>query len=442
MAENQNTEYKESWRDEYLKWICGFANAQGGKIYIGCDDRGEVVGVNDVKRLMEEIPNKIRDGMGIIVAVNQLESDGLPYIEIDVPAYPIAISYKGVYHYRSGSTKQILNGPALEAFLLRKRGVTWDNLPLPAFKIDEVDDDAVKKFKALAAKKGRIESSLLDESKEVLLQKLHLTDNDYLTNAAMLLFCKDPEKYQLGAYIKIGYFENDADLLYQDEIHGSLLEQVDKALEVIYLKYMRAKIRYEGVQRIERYFVPEAALREALLNAICHKQYQSGIPIQISVYEDRLYVANIGSLPEDWTIDNLMQKHASKPYNPNIAYVFYLAGFIESWGRGIEKICNALKADNLPMPEYTVHPGDIMIKFTGPEDRIVKVTNGVNIHVNDREKELINCLIQDPGYTVTKLSEIMKVSRKTVAEYLKNLKEKGIIERVGTTRSGHWEIRR
>ena len=217
----------------------------------------------------------------------------------------------------------------------------------------------------------------------------------------MLLFSKDPEKYQLGAFIKIGYFENDSDLLYQDEIHGSLLEQVDKALEVIYLKYMRAKIRYEGVQRIERYFVPEEALREALLNAVCHKQYQSGIPIQISVYEDRLYVANIGSLPENWTLENLMQKHASKPYNPNVAYAFYLAGFIESWGRGVEKICNALNADHLPMPEYTIHSGDIMIKFTGPEDRIVRVTdrvtNEVTNHLSDRERQLLQLLTEDPG---------------------------------------------
>ena len=97
------------------------------------------------------------------------------------------------------------------------------------------------------------------------------------------------------------------------------------------------------MQRIERYFVPEEALREALLNALCHKQYQSGVPIQISVYEDKLYIANCGCLPENWTLENLMSKHASSPYNPNIAHVFYLAGFIESWGRGIEKICSAVK---------------------------------------------------------------------------------------------------
>ena len=131
-------------------------------------------------------------------------------------------------------------------------------------------------------------------------------------------FSKDPEKWQLGAYVKIGYFETDADLLYQDEIHGSILEQIDKIVELVYLKYMRAKITYEGMQRIERYFVPEEALREALLNALCHKQYQSGVPIQISVYEDKLYIANCGCLPENWTLENLMNKHASSPYNPTL----------------------------------------------------------------------------------------------------------------------------
>ena len=448
MPEQQNIEWKESWRDEYLKWICGFANAQGGKLYIGCDDSGNVVGIDNSKKLLEDIPNKVRDAMGIIVGVNLLTEGGKEYIEIDVPSYPVGISCKGVYHYRSGSTKQILTGPALEAFLLRKHGATWDNSPMPAFTMDDVDDNVVAAFKKLAAKKGRIDSSLLDEPKEVLLDRLHLINGDYLTNAAMLLFSKDPERYQLGAFLKIGYFKTDADLLYQDEVHGSLLKQVDKAIELIYLKYMRAKITYEGIQRIERYFVPEAALREALLNAVCHKQYQSGIPVQISVYEDRLYVANVGSLPEDWTLEKLMNKHTSKPYNPNIAYVFYLAGFIESWGRGVEKICNALKADNLPMPEYTVNSGDIMIKFTGPEDRIIRVSGGLSEKLSDKlsdklsekEQKTLELLIEDPGYTSPQIAEKLNVSRVSVTKYLKTLKEKGLIERIGSDRKGYWRI--
>lgn len=453
MAESQNIEWKESWRDEYLKWICGFANAQGGKIYIGCNDTGEIVGVENSKKLLEDIPNKITQSLGIVADVNLLEKDGKEYIEIVVPAYSTSISYKGVYHYRSGSTKQVLTGPALESFLNGKRGVTWDNMPIPAFKMEDVEDSVVKKFKELAAKKGRIEPSLLEEPKEVLLEKLHLTSGGYLTNAAMMLFSKDPEKWQLGAYVKVGYFETDADLMYQDEVRGSLIEIVDKIIELIYFKYMRAKITYVGMQRRERYFVPEAALRETLLNALCHSQYNYGVPIQISVYADKMYIANCGQLPDNWTAENLMGKHASRPYNPNIANVFYLAGFIESWGRGIEKICEACKADDLPMPEFTINPGDIMVKFAAPEDRVVngpgkvtdRVTDGVTDRVTDKvtdaEKKILIQLEVDPGYSYVDLAEKLGVSKKTIAEHIKSLKEKGIIKRIGNNKKGYWEIK-
>lgn len=326
MAENQNIEWKSNWRDEYLTWVCGFANAQGGKIYLGCDNNGRVIGIANTHKLLEDIPNKIRDAMGIIVEVNLLIDGDKEYIEIVVPAYPVGISCKGVYYYRSGSTKQTLTGPALEAFLLRKRGVTWDRQPMPACTIQDLDLNAIARFKKWAATKGRVNSDVLTESTEQLLEKLHLMNGRYLTNAAVLLFSEDPERWQLGAFIKLGYFENDADLRYQDEIHGPIMDQVDRAVELIYLKYMKARITYAGIHRIERYFVPEEALREALLNAICHKQYQSGIPIQIRVYEDRLYIANSGSLPEAWTMEQLVGSHTSQPYNPAIAHVFYLAG--------------------------------------------------------------------------------------------------------------------
>ena len=103
MAESQNIEYKESWRDEYLKWLCGFANAQGGTIYIGVDDAGNVVGVKDVKKLMEDIPNKIQSGLGIVADVNKHTKDGKDYLEIKVGPSSFPISYHGEFHYRSGA---------------------------------------------------------------------------------------------------------------------------------------------------------------------------------------------------------------------------------------------------------------------------------------------------------------------------------------------------
>ena len=106
MPENQNIEWKAKWKDDYLEWICGFANAQGGKIYIGCDDDGKVIGLPNIRKLLEDVPNKIRNAMSIVVDVNQLERDGKEYLEIVVPPYPVAINCKGVYYYRSGSTMQ------------------------------------------------------------------------------------------------------------------------------------------------------------------------------------------------------------------------------------------------------------------------------------------------------------------------------------------------
>ena len=443
MPEKQNIEWKAIWKDEYLQWLCGFANAQGGSLYVGVNDNGDVVGIQNARKLLEDLPNKIRDAMGIIVDINLYRDNVKEYLEIIVPPYPVAISCKGVYYYRSGSTNQKLSGAELESFILRRRGVTWDNMPLPTFKYEDIDDGAVKRFKKWAAKKGRINSTDLDESKEVLMERLHLTHAGYLTNAAMLLFSDDPEKWQLGAFVKVGYFDNDADLRYQDEIHGSLLDQIDKVVEIVHLKYMKAMISYDGMQRIERYFVPDEALREALLNALCHKDYSSGVPIQISVYEDRLYIANCGSLPENWTLDNLIGKHASKPFNPNIAHVYYLAGFIESWGRGVEKIRVACRNSGAPEPEYTVNPGDIMIKFSAGYQSDVGVNVGVNVGVklSSTEQKIINLIKDDSQITTSILAEKIGVTERTIERNIQKLKEKNMIFRVGSDKAGEWVIK-
>jgi ATP-dependent DNA helicase RecG len=120
-SESQNIEFKVTWRDEYLKWICGFANAYGGTIFIGKDDSGNVVDLRDAKKLLEEIPNKIRDILGILVDVNLHQTDQGKFIEILVEQYPYPVNYKGQYHYRSGSTKQELKGQHLTSFSFRKK---------------------------------------------------------------------------------------------------------------------------------------------------------------------------------------------------------------------------------------------------------------------------------------------------------------------------------
>ena len=200
MNENQNIEWKESWRDEYLKWICGFANATGGKIYIGMNDSGKVVGVADADKLLEDIPNKVRDVLGIIVDVNLLEENGLKYVEIDVPPYSNPINYKGQYHYRSGSTKQELKGAALNRFILQRTGRHWDEFPVEWAGIEELSTSALDRFRKEAARSGRVDENVLKDTAENLLHDLRLIDAQTKcpTRAALLLFHPDPERFVTG----------------------------------------------------------------------------------------------------------------------------------------------------------------------------------------------------------------------------------------------------
>ena len=338
MKEAQNIEWKQSWRDDYLRWICGFANADGGTLVIGKNDSGQVVGVDNATKLLVDIPNKTRDILGIVVAVNLHTQEGRDWLEIVVDAHPSPISYKGEYHLRSGSTKQELRGTALDRFLLRKLGRHWDGVPVPHVAMTDLAPGAMLAFRRLAAKSGRLSAEALAERDAVLLDKLHLTEGPYLKRAAALLFHADPEKFTTGACVKIGFFRTDSDLLYQDVIEGDLLTQVEKTLELLQTKYLRAGISYHGAQRMERLPVPEAALREAVINAIAHKDYGAAIPTQISVYDDKLIIWNPGQLPPDWSLSRLMTKHPSQPANPDIARTLFLAGLIESWGRGIDLI--------------------------------------------------------------------------------------------------------
>ena len=339
--ETQAIEFKQSWRDEYLEWVCGYANAYGGTLYIGRADDGAPVGVAKAKALMESIPCKITDTMGIIADVNLLNEDGKDVIEIKVEKYPSLISYHGKYFYRSGTTMRTISGKELDKLILKQQGMTWDSVPVPKLKIGDLDSNAVRYFKNEAVRRNRLSRDAVKVSRDLLMRNLRLVDDEgYLTRAAMLAFYPDPERWVTGAYVKIGYFESsDSDLRYQDEIHGPVIEQAAKVVDLVYTKYLKALISYEGITRIERFMFSRDAFREIVLNAIVHKDYSSCNPIQISVYPDKIYVWNNGNMPKNLdSAEKLFDKHSSEPFNPNLAQVFFKSALIEAWGRGFDKM--------------------------------------------------------------------------------------------------------
>ena len=207
MKEDQHTEFKRNWRDDFLKELCAFANSQGGTLYIGVEDKGTVIGVPDSKTLLENLPNKINNNLDFFADINLLSEDGKEYVAIHVNPQENAISYEGKYYVRSGSTTQELRGQQLASFLMQKAKLHWDTLTRPEAKLSDLDDEAWNYFITTALENKRLNKSAQSESKETVLRKLNLmTETGELTNAALMLFGKDIERWSPLSAFRIGRF--------------------------------------------------------------------------------------------------------------------------------------------------------------------------------------------------------------------------------------------
>ncbi|SEA19594.1 ATP-dependent DNA helicase RecG [Porphyromonadaceae bacterium KH3R12] len=419
MPEKQNIEYKSSWHDDYLKWICGFANAQGGQIYIGKDDVGNVVDVEDYKKLMDEIPNKIKNNMGITAEVNLLQENGKHYIEIVVQPYSVPISLRGRYYYRSGSVKQELTGASLNEFLLKRSGLTWDEVTEPRATFDDIDEKAFKAYLVMAKEKDRL-PDVEGLTMEEIFDKLRLTKNGELTRAAIILFGKDPRRFSTNAFVKIGRFKGDADLRFQDVEEGNLIVLLKNVLERLDHKYLTRSIEFKGMLRLEHSEYPIPALREMLLNALIHRKYMGSF-IQIRVYDDKITIWNDGTLPEEITLESLKHVHSSHPRNPLIADVCFKGGLIDSWGRGTVRIIETCKEAGLPEPELTERDGGFLValfKDNLTEEQLVK------LGLNARQIKAVQYVKEKGKITNKEYQEINDISNRTATNELKELVEK------------------
>jgi ATP-dependent DNA helicase RecG len=434
MPEQQNIEYKSNWHDDYLKWICGFANAQGGKILIGKDDSGKVVGLEDYKNLMDEIPNKIKNLMGITAEVNLLQNDDKHFIEIIVQPYSVPISLRGRYYYRSGSVKQELTSAALNEFLLKRAGQTWDNVIEDDATFDDIDEATIKKYLRKAEEVGRL-PDIDGLSTPELLDKLRLTKNGKLKRAAIILFGKDPGKFYPNTFVKIGKFEDDDfTIRFQELEDGNIIQVLDKVLRTLDYKFLIRNISFKGMNRIETLEYPIPALREMLLNALIHRNYM-GAPTQIRVYDNKLTAWNHGTLPEGITLDKLTKSHSSYPRNPILAGACFLGGYIDSWGSGIMKIVNSCKAAGLPTPILEEDGGGFIVRLF--KDRFSE-EQLQQLGLNDRHIKAVLYVKERGKITNSEYQSINDCSRNTASTELNDLVVKSIFQSSETKGAGSY----
>ena len=425
MPEKQNIEYKSSWHDDYLKWICGFANAQGGRIYIGKNDAGKVVGVEDYKELMDDIPNKIKNHLGITAEVNLLQEDNKYFFEIIVPPYSVPISLRGRYYYRSGSIKQEFTGAALNEFLLKRTGQTWDNVIEPRATFADIDEKSVKAFLILSKEKGRL-PDVDGLTTEEIFDKLRLTENGQIKRAAIVLFGKDPGRFYPSTFVKIGRFGNDdADLRFQEVEEGNIIMLLRNVLGQLNQKFLIKNIEFEGFFRIEKGIYPVPALREMILNALIHRNYMGSF-IQIRVYDDKINIWNEGLLPYGISLESLKRSHSSRPRNILIADVCFKGGLIDAWGRGTLRIIDTCIEAGLPEPELIEQDGGFLVtlfKNTLTKEQLKK------LELNERQIDAILFYKTKGEITSSEYAQKYNISNRMARNDLRELADKKILKK-------------
>ena len=453
--ESQNIEWKQRWQDDHLKSICGFANAQGGRIYIGKDDKGRIVGLKNSRKLLEDLPNKIRNHLGLMPDVNLLHEEGKDYLEIIVESSTVPISLRGCYYWRSGSVKQELKGQALTDFLLKKTGKTWDRFIEETATLDDIDEVAIARFKRDAATAGRL-PDLSRLSVAEILRKLRLLTRTGMTNAALVLFGKDPGEFFPNLFVKIGRFgKSTVDMRFQEVCEGNLIHLLDDTMQVLEKKFLIKPVRFEGIRRIEELEYPVAALREMLLNALVHRNYL-GSMTQLKIFDDRLSLWNAGGLPAELTVEKLFQVHESIPRNPLIAEVCYRAGYIDSWGRGVEKIIDACEQAGLPCPVIAERTGGIAVELlknpvttqanaaaglSGKRRESVGKASGKRRESVGKASDMILDVCRDtPSITISEIAKRIGITERSVQRNIQKLQSAGLLRRIGGRKEGYWQV--
>lgn len=245
--ESQKAEFKLIWKDEFLKQLCGFANAQGGTLYLGVSDSGKVVGLQNATRLLEEIPNKGTNLMGIVLKVDLLFENNLPYLMINVTKSQQPVSLRGKYYVRSGTTIQELNGPSLQNFLMKRNNLTWDEIGVPSASYTDIDVSTVHRFIELAISANRLHPDARNSSLQSLFENLHLLDDSkHIKRVALLAFATDPVKFFPSMYAKIGRFVSETNIVVQDVIEGNLFTMIENIMDILKAKYLKSVISYNA----------------------------------------------------------------------------------------------------------------------------------------------------------------------------------------------------
>ncbi len=434
VGESENLEFKEKFDERTVESAVAFANEKGGTILIGVSDQGAIKGIDLGKETLTQWANQIagKTEPQLLPLIETHEVEGKYIIAVKILEYPLKpVSVRGKCFRRVNSSNRVMNAQEISEMHLQSTGMSWDKFPAVSKSLEDLDFEKVKRYMRKAADTGRKTFSE-NESPLQVLEKIELVKDERPTWAAGLLFHKDDRPFLSHAVIHCGRFKNHTIVIDDRLIEGTLFEQIEEAMTFV-RKNTNVKFVMTGrPEREEVWDYPLEAIREAVVNAVCHRDYTSLSNIEIRIYDEELIIWSPGGLPLGIILEDLFKSHASKLRNRGIAEVFFDAKLIEQWGSGIEKMQKYCLEAGLLEPIFEEYQGFRVIFRKG----IYNEEYLRELGLNERQIKAFFYVGEKGKITNAEYQEIGKTTKRTASRDLNELVSLGIFEQIGTTGKG------
>jgi len=429
IAEYEYSENKQSLqeRHEIIETLAAFATAHGGAVFVGISPEGKRVGIKlgagTIESLVNDIKQNTQPPLFPSLEIEGAEDNAILTISIEESPLKPVWAY-GRPFKRVGRTNQRLSPEETQRLTEQTRGRSWDGLPCPSLDINDVDKSIFDSFLNRAGQPSSdnfhdvLQNLGLFPSSSVTTEDL--IDGDLaISNAAILLFTKNPQVCFPEAQVKCARFDgfSSTKFLDQQTINGNVISQIEHALAFVARNTRQSIVITGQATREEVPEYPVTAVREAIANAICHRDYTCSGTVQIRIYDDRLEIWNPGELPPGLTIDDLYREHPSRPRNPRLAAALYRARVIEQWGTGTLRIVEACEMQGMPRPEFSSETGTFKVRFQGVAERLFLNLTGLS----ENQRRAV-AHIQEHGHISTQeYAHLVRVGERTARRHLSEM---------------------
>jgi len=433
-GEGFNLEFKESFDSNLGKEICAFANANGGIILLGVSDLGVIKGVNITNKLKSQVTDIVRN-FDPKFQIDFVEQENVLIIKVS-EGINKPYSIGGKFYLRNGPNSQQLGRDEIRTFFQKEGLILWDEKENIKFDLD-------KDFNKVAfddfVQKSNISKVL---NKKQILQNLFLLENNHLKNAGVLLFAKDTQKIFHKAMITCVLYEgiDKVNIIDKKDFTGDLHSNYQDVLNYLKSK-LNTRIIITGGPHKTKLELPEEALREALVNAIGHRDYHAlGAKILVEISFDRVEITNPGGLVKSLKIKDFGKKSMSR--NNLLFGLLQRMKLVENVGSGIKRMRQLMKKEGLEEPLFDINENWFVVSFKRLP--LEKGTNGLVDGLVDglveSQKKILKLMKKSPQISKEEMARKIGISTTALDKNINTLKKKGLLTRIGPAKGGHWKV--